>query len=144
MTGVGFYAAPSAAEVVITWLAELGEVGPERPAGAALPYRWVNVVAGADDKVTERLIVSVHTFAETFDAAELEARRTHQRMLQLGPPLAPQQAVTLYDNTVAKVDSVTTSQTPIWSDYGENTVHRFVARYTIELRMTRQPIPDGS
>lgn len=140
----GFYEAPSAAEVVITWLSELGEVGPERPAGSALPFRWVNVVAGSDDKVTERLIVSVHTFASTFEAAEVEARRTHQRMLALGPPLAPQQTVTLFDGSTARADSVSTSQSPIWSDYGDNTINRFVARYTVELRMNRAAVADGS
>ena len=134
---MSIYVAPSGLEVIIAWLTELGEVGPERPLGGVLPYRWVNAVAGSDDKVTDSGIYSVHTFASTFAAAELEARKTHQRMLQLGPPLSPQQKIVLFDGSTAWADSVITSQSPLWQDYGDNTVHRFVARYLVDIRMNR-------
>lgn len=101
----------------------------------------VSVVAGTetDDKVRQRAIVSVHTFADSMDTAEWAAQITHQRMLLLGPPLAAPQAVTitLPDNTtrVVKPDSIVTNQIPLWADYEDDEIFRFVARYEIWVRI---------
>jgi len=128
----------SALEVIIAWLKPLGEVGPQRPPGAVLPFRMVQCVAGADDKISDSSIYQVDTFAATFEQAEAQARMTHQRMLRLGPPLAPQQRVTLPDGRTVFVDSVTTSQRPIWVQYTEAApISRFVARYSVDIRMPR-------
>jgi hypothetical protein len=87
-----------------------------------------------DDKVTSRSTFSIHTFASDYWEARAQARLTHRRMLALGPPLAGQQRVALAGNRTAFVDGVETSEQPTWQDYGDNTVHRFVARYTVDLR----------
>lgn len=55
-------------------------------------------------------------------------------MLALGPPMAPQQRVALAGGRTVFVDGVETADPPSWQDYGENGIHRFVARYTIDLR----------
>lgn len=132
----------SGIEVLIQWLAPLGEVGPQRGPGAALPFRMVQRVAGSDDKVFDTGIYQIDTFASTFEAAEYQARLTHERMLQLGPPLAPQQRVTLSSGATVWVNSVTTSQSPTWLQFTEAApVSRFVARYSVEIRLPRIYIP---
>ena len=131
----------SGIELIIAWLAPLGEVGASRPANGPLPFRMVQCVAGSDDKVVDSAIYQVDTFAATFDQAEHEALLTHERMLQLGPPLAPQQRVTISTGTVF-VDSVTTSQRPTWLQFTDAApINRFVARYSVDIRMPRIYIP---
>lgn len=128
----------SGIELLIQWLTPLGEVGPQRAPGAPLPFRMVQCVAGSDDKVVDSGIYQIDTFAATFDAAETQARLTHQRMLRLGPPLAPQHRVTLANGVVVFVDSVVTSQRPTWLQFTEAApVFRFVARYQVDIRLPR-------
>ena len=125
----------SGTELLIKWLSPLGEVGPQRGPGAQLPFRLVQRVAGYDDKVTDTGIYQVHTFSSTFEEGERQAALTHERMLRLGPPLSPQQRVQISTGIVF-VDSVTTSQSPIWVQYTEAApVVRFVASYTVQLRL---------
>ena len=59
-------------------------------------------------------------------------------MLILGPPLAPQQRVTISTGTVF-VDSVTTSQSPVWMPGFTDAapIERFVARYAVDIRLPR-------
>lgn len=131
----------SGIELLIEWLSPLGEVGPQRGPGAALPFRMVQRVAGSDDKVVDSGIYQVDTFAATFEAAESEALLTHERMLTLGPPLAPQQRVTISAGVVW-VDSVTTSQSPTWLQFTEAAqISRFTARYSVDIRLPRLYIP---
>ena len=128
--------APSGVELLIAWLKPLSaDVGPQRPSGGALPYRMVTAVAGSNDKITEKGVYSVHDFAATYEAAETQAMETEDRILALGPPLAPQQRVTISGGRIVFADSVTTALKPIWQDFGDNTVFRFVARYAIDLRI---------
>lgn len=128
----------SGIELIIQWLTPLGEVGPTRGPGAALPFRMVQCVAGVDDKVVDSGIYQIDTFAATFEAAEHQALLTHERMLQLGPPLAPQQRVTLSDGSTVFVDSVTTSVRPTWLQFTEAaSISRFVARYSVDIRLPR-------
>jgi hypothetical protein len=125
----------SGVELIITWLKPLGEVGAQRGPGAALPFRLVECVAGSDDKITDSGIYQVSTFASTYDQAESQAALTHQRMLKLGPPFAAQERITLSNNSVVWVDSVTTSQRPLWVQYTEAApITRFVARYSVGIR----------
>lgn len=130
------YAAPDAVELLVTWLLPMaGDVGPQRYAGQGLPYRWVSdAPGGVDDKVTQQATFSIHTFAADYWTARHEAALTHRRMLALGPPMAAQQRVALAGGRTVFVDSVETADPPAWQDYGENNIHRFVARYTIDLR----------
>lgn len=119
-----------AEDVIIAWLAPLGVVSAERPAGDVLPYRLVTRVAGSDNRITDSAVVSVHTFAATITAAATEARATHHRMLSLGP----QDDVVMPDSTIVRVECVDTHQGPLWVDYEDDTIKRYVARYEINLR----------
>lgn len=134
--------APSVTEFVITYLGnQFGAtgVGAERPSSTApnptpLPYRMVNRVSGHDDKVFESSIVSVHTFGYTMTDAEAAAYVTHGWMLALGPPIFGQIPVTISNSQVVMADCVETMQSPLWVDYEDTNIRRFVARYQIELR----------
>lgn len=127
----------SGIELLINWLKPLGEVGAVRLPGAPLPSRLVQRVAGSDDKITDSGIYQVDTFAATFDQCESEALRTHQRMLYLGPPLAAQSRVQISTGIVF-VDSVTTSQSPVWVQFTDAApLVRFTARYAVDIRMPR-------
>lgn len=120
------------------WLASPGQVGPRRPAKSALPFVVVSRPAGSDDKVTDSGIYQVDTFHYTVDTAERLALDVHKRMLSLGPPLAAQQRVTISTGRVF-VDSVTTSQSPVWMPgfVEAAPIERFVARYAVDIRMPR-------
>lgn len=137
------WAPPSPTRVAIAWLLPLtgaGGVGAKRPADGTLPYRMVTTVAGTEtsDKIRQCATVSVHTFASTYDAAESAAQTTHQRMLLMGPPLVGFQKITVVNgdgsHQIVSPDSITTAQIPIWSDYQDDLIFRFVARYEIYLR----------
>jgi hypothetical protein len=133
---------PSVTEFVIVYLGnQFGAttVGAERPVTtpanpSPLPYRMVNRVSGHDDKVFESSIVSVHTFADNMEDAEAAAYVTHSWMLALGPPLVGQTPVTISNDQVVMADCVETMQSPIWVDYEDTNLRRFVARYEIGLR----------
>jgi hypothetical protein len=135
---------PSVTEFVTAYLAaQFGAtgVGAERPTTTSanptpLPYRMVNRVSGMDDKVFESNIVSVHTFADSMTNAEAAAYATHGWMLALGPPIVGQVPVTISNSQVVVADYVNTMQSPIWVDYEDVNLRRFVARYEIDLRFT--------
>lgn len=133
---------PSVTEFVVTYLGNqfgANSVGAERPTSTGpnptpLPYRMVNRVSGHDDKVFESSIVSVHTFGDNMIDAESAAYITHGWMLALGPPLVGQTPVTISNSQVVLADCVETMQSPIWVDYEDTNLRRFVARYEIGLR----------
>jgi hypothetical protein len=135
VTEVYWLAPPNAVEFVIAWLRPLGLVDVKRPAGETLPYRMVNGVAAVDDpdQGLDQTVVSVHTFDTDYTAANDAAVATHQRMLLLVSD--PSRDVTLTGG-VANADWVETVQKPIWLDYGDNTINRFVARYRLGLSFT--------
>lgn len=133
MTELYNEAPPNAVEYVIAWLRPLGLCDVKRPAGETLPYRMVNGLPGEEDDnlFTDDPIVSVHTFAADYTAASDAAADTHRRMQLLIHN--PGRDVTLTDSTVVNADYVKTVQTPMWVDYGDNTINRFVARYQLGL-----------
>lgn len=131
---------PSGIEVLIAWLLALSEVdgrdvGPTRDSLDSVPYTMVSTVGGSDDKVTDHSIYQVDDFADSFEAVEAQARLTRSRINALGPPLAPQRRIQI-STGLAYVDSVSTSVSPHWLSYGDNTgIQRFTSRYAIDLRM---------
>ena len=133
------WAPPSVTRLVVAWLQPLGTSGALRPQTAVLPYRMVTTVGGDEtcDKTMQKAVVSVHTFDVSMDAAESSAQLTHQRMLLMGPPLAPPQLITytINGNSVsATPHSVTTHHIPQWQDYQDDLIFRFVARYDVWAR----------
>lgn len=134
--------APSIFVFVLAWLrsrpgVDPNGVGMDRPAGGVLPYRQISRPVGSDDKITATSLVSINTFDTDMDTAEASADVTHNWMISLGPPLAPQQPVTLPGGLVVFADCVETKLLPQWIPYGDDaTMRRFVARYEIALRFT--------
>jgi hypothetical protein len=124
--------APNAVEFVIAWLAPLGEVSTERPAGEDLPYRMVTRVAGTDDGYSvDYPIISIHTFDADYTSASDAADMTHRRMLLLIDD--PHNDVTLSDATVCNAEYVECVQRPTRIDVADAAVERFVARYQLGL-----------
>lgn len=137
------YAPPSIGRITIAWLTlyfGAGNAGMRRPQAGVLPYRMVTPVAGTEtaERIRRCATVSVHTFADSMDDAEYQAELTHQRMLLLGPPDSAPQSVTItlpgsITQTVVP-DYICTHQIPIWADYEDDLIFRFVARYEICVR----------
>lgn len=139
-TGLAPYAFPSITRVAVAWLVAqfgAGGAGARRPTAAVLPYRMVTLVTGSErqDKTNRCGTVSVHTFADSYDAAEDASDITDQRMTMMGPPLyAPQQVTIIRGNgspQVVEPRSITTTQIPVWADYQDDLIFRFVGRYEI-------------
>ncbi len=131
---------PNGVEMLLIWLSTLGEGGPGRPSGDALPYRMVRRIGGHDDGVTDFGDYSVHTLATgasreaAFLAADDASTLTHNRMLALGPPLVPPQPVTLNDGRIVRADEVLTLESPVDTPYGDQLIVDFVGRYRVALR----------
>jgi hypothetical protein len=126
---------PDGVEVLIVWLNELGETRDVRPTGATLPYRMVKRLPGSDDQLTDMGQYSVHTFAATKEQAQTEAMLTHRRMLLLAGRFTGQQKVTISDGQVVQVDNVVVVEPPEWVQWVEdNSIHRYVATYRVDLR----------
>ena len=143
-TGLMPFAQPSISRAVVSWLVGYfgaGNVGLRRPSAATLPYRMVTTIGGTEscDKIVQAPVVSVHTFADNMDDAEYQAQLTHQRMLFLAPPLVSAQTVTVTlpggATQAVTPEYIETKQIPIWVDYQDDEIFRFVARYEIGLRL---------
>lgn len=113
--------------VVVTHLtATVGATSTALPGDleGSLPRTRVAVGGGSDDGVTDEALVDVESFADTRAGAADLAEDSRQAMLGLaastaGGPL---------------VDWVRTATRPVWVDYKNPAVHRFVATYRVALR----------
>ena len=109
-------------------------VGSRRwQAGMGLPYFLVSRIAGPSDLISDYPTVRVHVFAADYTAASREADRAHRRMLLLARDLPD---VDLGGGVVASCASCDCDQTPREEPYGVDSVTRFVAQYSLELRFT--------
>lgn len=92
---------------------------------AALPIIRVSAVGGVDDKITDRIRLTVETFAAartaSHDAAEVARMWMH-----------------LLAHAVVSgwvIDTVETVTRPVWVDYANDHVHRFLATYELTTRV---------
>lgn len=92
---------------------------------AALPLVRVHRVGGADDRLTDTARVDLETFAADYDTASALARTVHTAALALGN--------TVVDGVL--VDTVETVSAPMWVDYENPNVQRFVATYEAAVRV---------
>lgn len=89
-----------------------------------LPFHRISAVRGADDTVTDTTIVDIESFASSrwLASQESEALRGVIRSL------------------VGKgkgdwlIDSVSTVMRPVWRDYRNPMIQRFVATYSVDMR----------
>lgn len=128
---------PSAVEMLITKLSTLdGEADWQRPSGAVVPwFMCSDAPSGVSDKITDRGIYSVHTFHTDYWEAHRYAHEADDLILAMGPPLAPQERITLGDGRVVFADTVRHSLRPHYEFYSDD-LYRFIARYVIELRVS--------
>jgi len=87
-------------------------------------FHRVSVGGGDDDTVTDSALVDIESFAPSRYNAALAAERARLAMLQLS------------GKTVAGslVDRVRTATRPVWLDYDNPKVFRYVATYRVEQR----------
>ena len=124
-------------DLVITYLSPLvnaGSCAARVPAAPPLPFILVQRVAGGDDYITDHATVSVHAIADTQTAASDLSRQAHHLMRRLHP----QDAVWVNGQAVT-VNHVEVEQTPIFVDWDDPILMRYVARYRIDLRLPAIP-----
>lgn len=125
-------------EFIIAKLKPLGiTVGPERDESTPLPCYVVTAVAGKSNRFMLCATVSVHSFAtDTEDAmARAAASNAAWDADNLLISLTPSDVITMSDGRPAGawVDPVTP---PMFADYRDPYIRRYVARYDVELRFT--------
>ena len=119
-------------KVLRRMLIERGGVDPTRVSTSTpgnledvLPYYRLTTVRGSDDGLTDSAIVDIEVFHRTRSEAADEAERIRSVVLDLGGRA---------DSEGHLVDQVTTSGRPIWLDYRNAAIHRYVASYEISTR----------
>lgn len=129
-------------EVVVNYLQGVspGSVSVEMPTISAIPltepFILVERVAGSDDRVSDKGICDVHTFHSSRDLASRSARYIHH-LMQIW---TPQVGIPMSTGDVVHVDLVETILGPFWSDYGDENLKRYCARYQITSRVTAQSL----
>lgn len=117
-----------------------GNVSVEMPILSSLPlaqpFILVERCAGSDDRVSDKGILDVHTFHSSRDLAGRSARYVHYLMLIW----TPQVGISMSTGDIVHTDLVETIQGPFWSDYGDENLKRYTARYQITSRITSQSL----
>lgn len=119
-------------EILITWLAKLGDTRTHRPAGAPLPFRTVRRIGGPADDLTDHGVYSVSTYADTETEAADHGVITHRRVLTLAGPGGGQISVSISTGD-AYVDDITVIEGPRTMKFTD-TIWRSVATYQVVLR----------
>lgn len=94
-----------------------------------LPYAQVTRIGGGDDYITDSAIVDVDIYGGPRLAAHDAARLVHAAMMRLRHTAV---------NGVL-IDLVTTNHGPMWVNYTDENIHRYVASYNIDSRVVAQP-----
>jgi hypothetical protein len=124
---------------VVKVLAPLGlPVGPERSQETALPCYVVTAVAGKSDRFMLCATVSVHSFAAGDGATDMgraQASDAAWNADNLLLSLTPADVFTMPDGRAASawVDPI---MPPVFADYRDPFIKRYVARYDVRLRFT--------
>lgn len=133
------YVAPNGVEVLLNWLAPLGECRTERPTGAVLPFMMVQRAGGGDDEFgfTDEGRYAIHVFHDDESAAMTFCDTVDRRVKVLSSRFAGQRYVTISTGDVA-VDDVQTFEAFRPEEYFDDklpkTIYRFTAIYEMDLR----------
>jgi hypothetical protein len=93
-----------------------------------LPFVQVTRVGGGDNYITDSAIVDLDVIAATRDAASDAARAVHNSMMHLRHTAV---------NGVL-IDLVETVTGPMWVNYQDENVQRYVSSYQIDSRISAQ------
>jgi hypothetical protein len=96
---------------------------------ALLPFVQVGRVGGGDDYVTDSAMVDIGCFAPSRAAASAVARAVHEAMMRLRH--------TAIGGVL--VDSVETVTGPLWINYDDENLQRYVSTYVVESRVCAVP-----
>lgn len=125
-------------EFIISMLKPLGiAVGPERQETDPLPFYVVTAVAGKSNRFMLCATVSVHSFAKDTDDAMARAAASNAAWDadNLLISLTPFDVITMSDGRPASA-WVCPITPPMYADYRDPFIRRYVARYDVELRFT--------
>lgn len=124
--------APHAEEFLISYLHQFfTNVRTEMPNDPPFPFYLINRIAGGDDLVSDYAVVSVHSFHTKRGLASDAADAVHAKM----KALTAKTSVTVRDRTVG-VEFMEVVESPIWVDYNDPNIKRYVGRYRFGLRLT--------
>lgn len=117
---------------VIAKLIPLGlPVGPERDESTGLPCYVVTSVVNKSDRHVLDATVSVHSYGSTRAAASEAAWNADELLLSQ----TPGDLVTMFDGRPAGA-WICPHMPPVWADYRDPFIKRYVARYDALLRFT--------
>lgn len=116
---------PDAEDIGLELLGDLGTTVLVTPATLAPPLIVVRRVGGYDDYLTDRIRLQVQVFGSTHAQARDLAEACRQRILAApaGSPVAG-----------AIIDRAATDSAPVFVDYGQPAIHRYVATYRLDYR----------
>lgn len=125
--------AADAEELIVTYLADSGftPVANEMPPTPVYPFILVTCIDSCDDYVTEGNTMSVHYFHNDMTLASTGARAMHLAMKNL---LSPTVTVQMSEGNYVSIDYLFVIHKPIYVDYGDKEIKRYVGRYRIDLR----------
>lgn len=116
---------PDAEQIGLDLLASLGSTVLVTPATLVPPLIVVRRVGGQDSYITDRCRLQVQTFGNTHIQARDLAEACRQKVLASpGADLVAGVAV----------DRAATESAPVFVDYGQPSIHRYVATYRLDFR----------
>lgn len=124
--------APNAEKLSVAYLApHFSEVGTKLPLDPPLPFILVRRISGPETEVTDHATVSIHCFAVDMDAAGDLADAMHDLMKLWTPLLSVS-----YGGENYGIEKLYVVEKPIYVDYMNNNMERYVGRYRLQLRAT--------
>ena len=124
--------APDAEDFVVCAMATVMRSAVERESDDVLPFCVVTRIAGAEDphQGTDDPVVQLEFFGRGAAAAKMAAIDGNDRMKRLATDFVD---VTMSDGATANANSVTITMAPVRMPYKDDTIVRYVGRYTIGL-----------
>ena len=128
---------PDVEHALTVLLADLGTTGTFLPADlhaeGVMPFHLVGRFTGSDDRITDRAIIGIDTFAGTLGDGRPAAEQVRQRMLAAPHAVTIPATVDTPEHVVV-IDSAVTGEAPHEVPWGDSTIRRWVSSYTVTLR----------
>jgi len=127
-------------DLVVAWLTgwnivSAANLSTRMPVVYAPPFILVTRVAGGEDYITDSATIQIDSYGTSQTAASDIARQVHHAMRSW----SPKYAVNL-GGVLAFATHIDFEQTPIFADFEDPVVMRYVARYVIDVRAPNIPL----